>query len=50
MATLTRADLLWIMRFVDNYQYLVREYPELFSKDDIDDVKVVKQLIKEKLA
>lgn len=46
---LSRADLLWIKRFVDNYEYLLKEYPELFDKDDIDDLKIVKQLIQEKL-
>jgi hypothetical protein len=50
MSELTKADLQWVLRFVENYEYLIEEYPELFTVEDIDDVKVVKQILEEKLA
>ncbi len=49
MTSVTQADLQWLLTFVDNYEYVLKAYPELFSKDDIDDMKVVRQLIKEKI-
>lgn len=45
----TKADLHWLLTFVENYEYILEAYPELFSVSDIDDIKVVKQLLKEKL-
>jgi len=47
--TITKADIGWILTFVDNYEALVEEYPELFKESDIDDMKIVRQLLKEKL-
>lgn len=47
--SLSRADLLWISRFIDNYRNIVNAYPELFTNDEIDDMEVVKQLVEEKL-
>lgn len=49
MPQLTRADLKWLERFLDNYGDLLEEYPEIFKKDEEDDFKVARQLIKEKL-
>lgn len=49
MATMTKADLQWIKKFLDNYEYLVEVYPELFKVEDIDDVKIAMQLIEEKI-
>lgn len=46
---INRADLLWIHRFLDNYEAIVEAYPELFTNDEIDDMEVVKQLVEEKL-
>lgn len=46
---INKADLLWLQQFVDNYQYVYEAYPELFSKYEEDDLKVVRQLLKEKL-
>ena len=40
MAGMSKADLLWLKKFVDNYEYVVEAYPELFEMDDIDDMKV----------
>ena len=48
-ARLTKADLTWVKRFVDNYAWVQSAYPELFTKQDIDDFKIVKQIVKEKL-
>jgi len=49
MSEINKADLLWIQRFVDNYWNVLEAYPELFKEEDIDDLKVVSQLLKEKL-
>ena len=46
---INRADLLWIQRFIDNYSHIIEAYPELVSEEEEDDLKVVKQLVKEKL-
>lgn len=46
---ITKADLLWLLKFVDNYQYVFEAYPELFKQEDEDDLKVVKQILKEKI-
>ena len=46
---LTKADLLHIYRFVLLYEFNYEEYPELYSKDEEDELKIVKQLIQEKL-
>ena len=47
--TVTKADLIWLLKFVDNYEYVLDAYPEMFDEEDIDDIKVVKQLLREKL-
>ena len=46
---MTKAEMLWLMKFVDNYEYVLDAYPELFKASDIDDIKVVKQILEEKL-
>ena len=46
---MTKAELEWLLRFVDNYKYVHDAYPELFSPTDEDDLKVVTQILKEKL-
>ena len=46
---ISRADLLWVQRFLHNYKTIVEAYPELFTNEDIDDMEVVQQLVKEKL-
>jgi len=49
MSVLTKADLKWLFTFVENYENVLYAYPELFTESDIDDIKVVKQLLEEKL-
>lgn len=49
MSQINKADLLWIKKFVDNYEYVVDAYPELFEESDIDDMKIVAQILEEKL-
>ena len=49
MAKLNKADLLWLKKFVDNYEYVLDAYPELFELDDIDDMKIVAQILEEKI-
>jgi len=46
---ITKADLKWLLTFVENYEYVLDAYPELFTASDIDDIKVVKQLLEEKV-
>ena len=46
---MNRADLQWVLKFVNNYENVLEAYPELFSAEDIDDIKIVKQLLEEKL-
>jgi ribosome biogenesis protein Nip4 len=49
MSEVNRPDLKWVQKFLENYGDLVEEYPELFKQDELDDWKIVKQIIKEKL-
>jgi hypothetical protein len=46
---MTKAELEWLMTFVDNYKFVFEAYPELFSPSDEDDLKVVTQILQEKL-
>ncbi len=49
MPELTKADLNWLLTFIDNYEFVMDAYPELFKESDEDDLKVVRQIIKEKI-
>ena len=49
MSELTKAELKWLLTFVDNYEYVYDAYPELFNESDEDDMKIVKQILEEKL-
>jgi len=49
MPELNKADLKWLLTFIENYDYVMDAYPELFKESDEDDLKVARQLIKEKL-
>ena len=49
MPDLSKADLLWLKKFVDNYEYVVDAYPNLFEMDDIDDMKVAAQILEDKI-
>lgn len=49
MTTLTRPDLTWIRKFLQNYEDLLEEYPELFSVEDIEDIKIVRQIVEDAL-
>ena len=49
MPDLSKADLLWLKKFVDNYEYVVDAYPNLFDMDDIDDMKIAAQILEEKI-
>ena len=49
MSAITKADLTWLLTFVKNYEYVLDAYPELFTESDIDDIKVVRQLLEDKL-
>ena len=46
---ISKADLLHVKKFLDNYETLVNGYPEIFKNDELDEYKIVKQLIEEKL-
>lgn len=45
----TKADLLHVKTVLENYKFFVEEYPEYFSDEEEDELKIVLQLIKEKL-
>ncbi len=49
MPELNKADLLWLKKFVDNYEYVVEAYPNLFDMDDIDDMKIAAQILEDKI-
>ena len=49
MPRLSKADLVWLLKFVDNYKYVYDAYPELFNKEDEDDLKVARQILEEKI-
>ena len=49
MSEISKVDLTWLLTFVENYEFIVNAYPELFKDADIDDMKVVKQLLEEKI-
>lgn len=49
MPDLNKTDLLWLQKFVTNYRYVLDTYPELFNEDDIDDIKIVAQILEEKI-
>ena len=49
MSELTKPELKWLLTFVDNYEHVFNAYPELFKEQDEDDMKVVKQILKEKI-
>jgi hypothetical protein len=49
MSTLAKTDLLWLKKFVDNYEFVVDAYPELFEVEDIDDMKIAAQILEEKI-
>jgi hypothetical protein len=38
-----------LLTFVENYEYVLDAYPELFNKSDEDDMLVVRQLLREKI-
>lgn len=46
---MTKAELVWLLKFIDNYDYVLDAYPELFSTEDIDDIKIVRQIVEEKI-
>lgn len=46
---ITKAELLWLKKFVDNYDFLLDLDPSLFKDDDIEDFKVVQQIVNQKL-
>jgi hypothetical protein len=49
MPEITKAELAWLKKFVDNYDYLVDLDPALFKDEDIEDYKVVQQIINQKI-
>jgi hypothetical protein len=49
MPEITKAELAWLKKFVDNYDYLVDLDPALFKDEDIEDYKIVQQIINQKI-
>ncbi len=50
MATLTRAELLHIRKFIDNYEYVLETCEcMLLEHTDGDEAKVVRQILEDKI-
>jgi hypothetical protein len=47
MIHLTRPDVAWLKRLLDITEYIYREYPELFSKEDVEALTIASQLIED---
>lgn len=43
--TLTRPDVQWLVKLLVVITYIHREYPELFSEEDEETLKIARQLI-----
>jgi len=43
---ITRPDVLWLEKLLDMVQYIHKEYPELFSEEEEETIKIVAQLIR----
>ena len=46
MIHVTRPDVEWLLRLLDIVEYIYQEYPELFTKEDEDTLKVAGELIR----
>jgi len=44
---LTRPDAEWLHKLLQLIEYIYEEYPELFSEEDEDMLRVAKQLIED---
>lgn len=49
MSEMTKPDLKWLLKFVENYEHVLHAYPELFKEEDEDDMKIVRQILEEKI-
>ena len=49
MSEISKVDLKWLLMFVENYEFLLDSYPELFKESDVEDMKIVKQILEEKI-
>ena len=49
MSEISKIDLKWLLMFVKNYEFVLDAYPELFKETDVDDMKIVKQILEEKI-
>ena len=47
MTTLTQADVMWLGRLLVVIEYIYEHYPELFTKEDEETLKIARQLIEE---
>jgi len=48
MITITKADLLWIIKLLEIIEYFRDEFPEEFTNDEDEAIKVVAQLLRSK--
>lgn len=46
MKRLTKADAGWLKKLLVIVEFIYQEYPELFSEEDEDDLKVARELIR----
>ena len=46
MIHVTRPDVEWLLRLLDIVEYIFQEYPELFTEEEEDTLKVAGELIR----
>ena len=46
MIHVTRPDVVWLTRLLDIVEYIYQEYPELFTEEEEDTLKVAGELIR----
>jgi len=46
MIHVTRPDVEWLLKLLDIVEYIYQEYPELFTEEEEDTLKVAGELIR----
>lgn len=42
----TKPDVIWLLKLLDVIEYILQEYPELFSEEDEETLKITGELIR----
>lgn len=45
--TLTKPEVAWVRKLAESYEWVMEEYPELFSSDDEHTYLIVKEILSE---